>query len=318
MGWMRSPVEAAFFDLDKTVISKSSSLALSRPMYRAGLVSRSALLKGAYAQIIYLLVGADEKKMDRVKEGMLALTRGWEKEQVEEVIRDALADVIDPYIYLEALDLMDLHRALGRRVFIVSSSPEEVVRPLASNLGSVDVLATRARIEDGRYTGELEFYCYGEAKAEAIRELAASEGIDLAGSYAYSDSMTDLPMLEAVGHPVAVNPDHALRKEAEQRGWQIRYFRRPVRLRERLPHVSAPTPGLAVASASLVAVAVFVWLYVRRASSSQRASVNGPRAFALTSSWPRAAWRRASGTVALPAVPPALRLLRSAPWRARP
>src|SRR5213078_239476 len=102
---------AAFFDLDKTVISKSSSLALTRPMYRAGLVSRSALLKGAYAQLVYLLVGAD-KKMDRVKESMLALTKGWEKDQVEQVIREALAELIDPYIYLEALDLMELHRAL--------------------------------------------------------------------------------------------------------------------------------------------------------------------------------------------------------------
>src|SRR5919204_5521000 len=135
-------MEAAFFDLDKTVISKSSSLALTRPMYRAGLVSRSSLLKGAYAQLIYLLVGADEKKMDRLKEGMLALTKGWEKDQVEEVVREALTELIDPYIYLEALDLMELHRARGRRVFIVSSSPEEIVRPLAERLGEVEVIAT--------------------------------------------------------------------------------------------------------------------------------------------------------------------------------
>jgi len=225
-------MEAAFFDLDKTVISKSSSLALTRPMYRAGLVSRSALLKGAYAQLVYLLLGADEKKMDRAKEGMLALTRGWDKDQVETIIREALSDLIDPYIYLEALDLMELHRALGRKVFIVSSSAEEVVRPLAEHLGPVDVIATRPKIEDGKYTGELEFYCYGENKAVAIREVAERSGIDLSASYAYSDSATDLPMLEAVGHPVAVNPDRDLRKEAEKRGWQVRYFRRPVRLRE--------------------------------------------------------------------------------------
>src|SRR5215471_19378458 len=120
-------MEAAFFDLDKTVVSKSSSLALTRPMYRAGLVSRSTLLKGAYAQLVYLLIGADEKRMDKVKDSLSALTKGWEKSQVEEVVREALAELIDPYIYLEALDLMELHRALGRRVFIESSSPEEVV-----------------------------------------------------------------------------------------------------------------------------------------------------------------------------------------------
>src|SRR2546426_2495218 len=116
-------VEAAFFDLDKTVISKSSSLALSRPMYRAGLVSRSTLIKGAYAQLVYLLVGADDRKMDRVKDSMLALTRGWDRQQVEDIVRDALTTLIDPYLYLEALDLMELHRAHGRKVFIVSSSP---------------------------------------------------------------------------------------------------------------------------------------------------------------------------------------------------
>src|SRR5438132_10799393 len=139
-------------------------------MYRAGLVSRSTLLKGAYAQLVYLMLGADEKRMDKVKASMSALTRGWEKSQVEDIVREALTELIDPYIYLEAIDLMELHRALGRKVFIVSSSPEEVVRALAERLGTVDVIATRAKIADGLYTGELEFYCYGEGKADAIRE----------------------------------------------------------------------------------------------------------------------------------------------------
>jgi len=262
-------VEAAFFDLDKTVISKSSSLALTRPMYRAGLVSRSSLLKSVYAQLVYLLLGADEKKMDRLKESMLALTRGWERDQVDGIIREALSD-LDPYIYLEALDLMELHRALGRKVFLVSSAVEDVVRPLAERLGEVDVIATRVKIEEGRYTGELEFYCYRENKAVAIREIAEREGIDLAGSYAYSDSATDTPMLEAVGHPVAVNPDRELRREAEKRGWQIRDFRRPVRLRQRLPQVRAPSPGAAVVAASAVVAVIVGWLYFRRLSAQRR------------------------------------------------
>jgi HAD superfamily hydrolase (TIGR01490 family) len=262
-------VEAAFFDLDKTVISKSSSLALTRPMYRAGLVSRSALLKGVYGQLVYLLVGADEKKMDRLKESMLALTRGWERDQVDSIIREALSE-LDPYIYLEALDLMELHRALGRKVFLVSSSVEDVVRPLAERLGDVGVIATRAKIEDGRYTGELEFYCYGEDKAVAMREIAEREGIDLAGSYAYSDSSTDTPMLEAVGHPVAVNPDRELRREADKRGWQVRDFRRPVRLRQRLPQVRPPSPGAAALAASAVVAAILGWLYFRRLSAQRR------------------------------------------------
>ncbi len=258
-------VEAAFFDLDKTIISRSSSLALSRPMYRAGMVSRGALLRGAYAQLVYLLVGADEKKMERLKEGMLALTKGWERSQVEQLVQDVIIDVIDPFVYQEALDLMELHRSQRRRIYIVSSSPEEVVRPLARHFGVSGVIATRARVVEGRYTGELEFYCVGEAKAEAIRRLAERVGIDLEGSYAYSDSISDLPMLSAVGHPVAVNPDRELRREAEQRGWDVREFRRPVRLRTRIATAaSRPRNQLAAGAVAVVAVAaVFGWVVLR-------------------------------------------------------
>jgi HAD superfamily hydrolase (TIGR01490 family) len=255
-------MEAAFFDLDKTVISKSSSLALSRPFFRAGLVSRSALLRGIYAQIVYLMLGADEKRMERAKDGMLALTKGWDRDEVEEVVREAIEDVVDPYIYQEALDLIALHRALGRQVYIVSSSPQEVVRPLAERLGVDHVIATRAEIEDGKYTGKLEFYCYREKKAEAIAEVAKSEGIDLEHSYAYSDSATDLPMLETVGNPVAVNPDRELRKIAQQRGWKIRDFRRPVRLRHRWAEVRRPSPVAFAIGAALLAAALG-WIYLR-------------------------------------------------------
>jgi HAD superfamily hydrolase (TIGR01490 family) len=255
-------MEAAFFDLDKTVISKSSSLALTRPFYRAGLVTRSQLLRGAYAQLVYLMLGADERRMDRAKEGMLALTKGWSREEVEQVVREALEEVVDPYIYQEALDLIALHQALGRRVYIVSSSPEEVVRPLAERLGVQEVIATRAETVDGRYTGNLEFYCYRELKARRIVEVAKEQEIDLGGSFAYSDSITDLPMLEAVGNPVAVNPDRELRRMAEQRGWRIRDFRRPVRLRQRLADVPRPHP-VAIAVAAAVA-AVLAWVFLRR------------------------------------------------------
>jgi HAD superfamily hydrolase (TIGR01490 family) len=258
-------MEAAFFDLDKTIISKSSSLALSRPMYRAGMVSRSALLRGAYAQLVYLLVGADEKKMDRLKESMLSMTKGWDRAEVEQLVHQVIIDVIDPFVYQEALDLMELHRANGRSIYIVSSSPEEVVRPLARHFGVSGVLATRAEVgADGKYTGELEFYCYGEGKAQAIREAALRAGIDASGSYAYTDSITDLPMLEAVGHPVAVNPDRELRRVAEERGWQVRDFRRPVRLRTRIAAtVPAPKPPVAAAVGIAAVAVVLGWVIIR-------------------------------------------------------
>jgi HAD superfamily hydrolase (TIGR01490 family) len=263
---MEATMEAAFFDLDKTIISRSSSLALSRPLYRAGMVTRGQLLRGAYAQLVYLLVGADEDKMERLKEGMLALTRGWDRSQVERLVQDVLLDVIDPYVYQEALDLMDLHRSEGRRIYIVSSSPEEIVRPLARHFGISGVIATRAEVgDDGRYTGELDFYAYGVQKAEAIQGLAARVGIDLSRSFAYSDSITDVPMLEAVGNPVAVNADKELRKIAEERDWQIRDFRRPVRLRSRIAS-TASQPRTQVAAGVLAAAAVaavLVWVALR-------------------------------------------------------
>jgi len=264
-------MDAAFFDLDKTIISRSSSLALSRPMYRAGMVSRGQLLRGAYAQLVYLLVGADEKKMQRLKDGMLALTKGWERAEVERLVQDVIIDVIDPFVFQEALDLMALHRQEHRRIYVVSSSPEEVVRPLARHFQASGVLATRAKIEDGKYTGELEFYCYGEAKAEAIRTLAERVGIHLEGSYAYTDSITDLPMLEAVGHPVAVNPDRDLRKEAEARGWDIRDFRRPVRLRTRIAQTATKPKTQAAAGvlAGLAAAMVLAWVIARSRLSAR-------------------------------------------------
>jgi hypothetical protein len=127
------------------------------------------------------------------------------------------------------------------------------------------VIATRARIVDGRYTGELEFYAYGAAKADAIRSLADRIGIDLEGSYAYTDSITDLPMLEAVGHPVAVNPDRDLRREAEARSWDIRDFRRPVRLRARIARTASQPRAQVTAGvvAALAALAILGYLVVR-------------------------------------------------------
>jgi len=258
-------MEAAFFDLDKTVISRSSTLALSRPLYRAGMVSRGQLLRGAYAQLVYLLVGADEGKMERLKEGMLQLTKGWDRAQVERLVEDVILDVIDPYVYAEALDLMELHRFEGRRVYIVSSSPEEVVRPLARHFGVSGVIATRAAIgADGRYTGELEYYAYGEEKAAAVRAVAERTGIDLSRSFAYTDSVTDLPLLNAVGNPVAVNPDKELRKAAEEHGWPIRDFHQPVRMRNRIASaVPAPKAGVTAALAAAGVAAVLVWVVLR-------------------------------------------------------
>lgn len=258
-------MEAAFFDLDKTIIATSSVMALGRPFYREGLISKRTIARGIYAQIVYMLVGADEEKMDRMREAMLALTKGWDRERIEEIVRDTLDQVITPVIYAEALELIEEHRRAGRKTVIISSSPIETVEAIGEYLGVDDVIATRARVDDvGRYTGELEFYAYGPHKAEAIREMAVREGIDLAASYAYSDSITDLPMLELVGHPVVVNPDRELMRIARDRGWETRTFAHPIRLRDRVP-VPPRGPTIAAGTA-LVALGTgaAVYLLMRR------------------------------------------------------
>ena len=256
-------VEAAFFDLDKTVIAKSSVMAFGGPFYREGLISKRTIMRGIYAQFIYMLVGADDEKMERMREAMLTLTRGWDQARIKEIVRETLEEVLSPIIYAEALELIEEHRKAGRKTVIISSSPAETVEPLGEFLGVDAVIATRARLDaEGRYTGDLEFYAYGPYKADAIREMAVTEGIDLAKSYAYSDSITDLPMLELVGFPVAVNPDRDLLRIARDRGWEVREFRHPVRLRDRVP---VPPKGPTIAAGSALAaagtgVALYLWL----------------------------------------------------------
>jgi HAD superfamily hydrolase (TIGR01490 family) len=261
-------VEAAFFDLDKTVIARASMVAFGRPLYREGLISRWLLLRALYGQLVYLYLGADEARLARMREASLRLTKGWEQATVSRVVREALAEVVEPIVYDEAIQLIREHQAAGRRVFLVSASPEEIVAPLARFLGVDDIIATRARLDgDGRYSGELEFYAFGPYKAVAIRELAEQEGIDLDRSYAYSDSATDVPMLTCVGHPVAVNPDRELARLARREGWELRWFVRKVRLRDRVPMPPAgPTAAIGGGLAAVVA-GVVVWWWLRRDDS---------------------------------------------------
>jgi HAD superfamily hydrolase (TIGR01490 family) len=257
---------AAFFDLDKTIIAKSSALAFGRPFFHGGLINRRAVLKASYAQLVYLVAGADEDQMDRLRDYMTALCAGWEVQQVRDIVTETLHDIVDPLIFEEAAALIEEHKANGREVVIVSSSGAEVVGPIGQMVGADHVIATRMVVEDGRYTGEIGFYAYGANKASAIAAHARAMGYDLDACYAYSDSATDLPMLEVVGHPTAVNPDRALRKLALQRGWPVLTFSRAVSLQSRLTGLRPP-PGPVVAGTAVgVGAAVFgiAWYAARR------------------------------------------------------
>jgi phosphoserine phosphatase len=194
-------------------------------------------------------------------------------------VAETLEEVIEPIVFDEALDLIAAHRAAGRRVYIISASPEEIVVPLARYLEVDEAIATRAAIDaDGRYTGEVDFYAYGPFKAERMQEVADERGIDLDASYAYSDSVTDIPMLDAVGHAVAVNPDRDLARVALERGWEVRWFTHKVPLRERVG-MPAPGPTAAVgggiAATAAAGVAAYWWLRRERTVRATAEQLSG-------------------------------------------
>ncbi len=255
---------AAFFDLDKTVIAKSSTLAFSRPFFQEGLINRRAVLKSAYAQFVFMLAGADADQMDRMRAHITALCTGWDVEQVRSIVEETLHDIVDPLVYAEATQLIGEHKQEGHDVVVVSASGAEIVAPIASMVGASRSVGTRMVVTEGRYSGDVDFYCYGENKAVAVRELAAEQGYDLGASHAYSDSITDLPLLEAVGHPTVVNPDRALRKLAAQRGWPVLTFSDPVSLRARIPTPSGTTVAAAAVGLGVVAAAGAAWYGLRR------------------------------------------------------
>lgn len=217
----------AFFDLDKTLIARSSAYAFGRQFLHQGLITRRATAHLAIAQLLYLLRGQSSTTMDAEKDRLSALSAGWAVAQVRHIAAQTVKAVVAPAIYPEARTLIDLHQRAGHEVVIVSASVRDLVEPIATELGITRVICSEMEIRDGRYTGDVAFYCKGAEKARQMARLTAAEGFDLTRSFAYSDSATDVPMLSAVGHPVAVNPDAELKAIARQRGWEVRHFTYP-------------------------------------------------------------------------------------------
>jgi HAD superfamily hydrolase (TIGR01490 family) len=219
---------AAFFDLDRTLIRRSSALALAGPFQERGLIGRKQLAKAAAWQMLFAARGASAETVRKAAEDGLILLRDLEVDEMRALVGEALETVLKPLVYREPLDLVAKHRARGEPVFVVSATLQEIIEPLAEELGFDGAVGSLCEVVDGRYTGRTLRACHGEGKAEAVRELAVAEDIDLSRSTAYSDSHTDLPFLEAVGRPVAVNPDRELRRIARERGWPMLTFTDPL------------------------------------------------------------------------------------------
>ncbi len=242
---------AAFFDLDRTLIAGSSAFVFGHAAWRNGMMPTSELLSDAWKAITFRFSGASDDKANAVRDRILQAIEG---RGVDELM--ALSDYIVPRLVddvrKESQGFIDLHTEAGRDTFMVTASPIEIVASLALDLGLTDAIATVAETVEGIYTGELsEPFCYGPAKADAIVRMAEKQNYDLALCYSYSDSASDLPMLEVVGHPVAVNPDKALEAVARARGWPIVEFSRTARRVVRTTTASAGAVGLAAATYAL-------------------------------------------------------------------
>ena len=218
---------AAFFDLDKTLMAGSSGMQFARVAAEHGIVGRRQLASWAVEHIRYRLRGTTDERTAEVLRVARELISGVPERTIERMSPEVMAAIL-PRVYRQMLDEVYAHQDSGRATFIVSAAGNGVVEQLARVLGMDGGIGTRYEVDDeGAYTGRFDGpFVYGPGKVEAMEEFAERHDIDLESSYAYSDSLSDLPMLRAVGHPVAVNPDPALAEIARQEGWQTMRFER--------------------------------------------------------------------------------------------
>ena len=217
---------AVFFDLDRTLIAGSSAFEFGRASYEAGLLSRRQLARDAWANLKFRLQGSTDEATEALRERIFTSIAGTRVIDLQRLGPRVLSGLL-PRVYPQMLELAYEHQDAGRPVYIVTAASHEMAELMAHVLVFDGGIGARSEIRDGRYTGRPDGpFTYREGKAQAIRELAEREGYDLSASYAYSDSESDLPMLRAVGNPVAVNPDATLGRVAKEEGWQVIRFER--------------------------------------------------------------------------------------------
>jgi HAD superfamily hydrolase (TIGR01490 family) len=258
---------AAFFDLDKTLIPGSSLFLLARGMYARDYYRVRDLLRMGVRQMAFRFGGESEKGLETARESTLEFVAGRPVRELEEMGREIAEERILPRVYEGITRVVDHHRTAGDLTFLCTASPQELADLVADSLEMTGALGTKAEVAFGRYTGRLspEGVLHGQAKAAAVAELAERRDIDLSESYAYSDSVNDLPLLELVGHPIAVNPDADLKRIARDRGWPA------YELRTRRPLLLFGIPSaFAVVATFAGGVALGSWLGRRREAAKRR------------------------------------------------
>lgn len=258
--------KAAFFDLDKTLVPGSSLFLLARGMYQRDYYRVRDMAGFAWNQVMFRLVGSErEQGIEQSKQAALEFVKGKHRDEFAALGNEIVEEQILPRVYPDIAQVIRQHVEAGHETYLVTAAPIELARVVADSLNMTGALATQSEFDDaGRYTGRLAGdILHGPEKAKAVQMLAQERGIDLAESHAYSDSTNDLPLLESVGHPHAVNPDHGLRRIARTRGWPIH----ELRARRRALLIGIPS---AVVAAGLFAggVAVGAWLANRRRSTT--------------------------------------------------
>lgn len=245
---------AAFFDLDRTLMEGSSAFQFGRAAYRAGLLSRRQLIADGWANLMFRLHGASDESSHELRDRISQSLEGTRVRDLERLGVDVLAGVL-PRIYPQVLELAYEHQDEGRRVYIVTAASQDLAEMLARVLALDGAIGSQfSEVVDGVYTGRpAGLFVYGREKARAIEQLADRDGLDLASSYAYSDSVSDLPMLRIVGHPVAVNPDKGLGRVSREERWEVlRFDRLGRRLKAAVGLVGAAVAG-GVGSAAVAA-----------------------------------------------------------------
>jgi HAD superfamily hydrolase (TIGR01490 family) len=246
------PTAAAFFDVDNTMMQGASIYYMARGMVARNYFTGRDLLRFGWKQLRFRLMAAEHHgDMSTAKQLALAFVEGWRVDDLQRLCEEIFEERMADRIWDGTRALAQQHLDNGERVWLVTAAPIELARIIAARIGLTGALGTVAEVVGGVYTGHLVGdLLHGPAKADAVRALAEVEGLELRRCAAYSDSINDEPMLSAVGHAVAVNPDAALRRTARQRGWQVRDFRTA----RKAARIAVPAAVLVAAGGGLIAV----------------------------------------------------------------